>query len=198
MIHEGRKFCFVHIPKNGGTSLKKTLGLRLYGEHFTALDYKNSYTHIWNDLFKFSFVRNPWDRVASIYHFYKFNRVERVNRHIHNQVPNDFNVFVRSLFSTAPPKWTLGVYSHPYKKIQKNWVTDMDGEIIVDHIARFENYNDEVNYISNQIGVKNPTIYHLRKSGQRDKDYRTLYSDDTAELVSIHLKDDIDFFKYEF
>ena len=68
-IDHDRKLVFIHIARTGGSSIKTALNLhdKQYNEHH-HLDS----TYIPNDCkdyFKFAFVRNPFDRFVSLYHF---------------------------------------------------------------------------------------------------------------------------------
>ncbi|MFP4354891.1 MAG: sulfotransferase family 2 domain-containing protein [Phycisphaerae bacterium] len=61
---------FVHIPKAAGVSVCQTLFGNLAGGHDTIEKYQKVFS--WSDYkryFKFTFVRNPWDRLASAYRF---------------------------------------------------------------------------------------------------------------------------------
>jgi hypothetical protein len=72
---------FIHIPRTGGVCLKWALNAKIQN-----LDYMNSHDHspararklllgdaIWNRIYKFTIVRNPWDRTVSLYHHHKTN-----------------------------------------------------------------------------------------------------------------------------
>lgn len=60
------KVIFVHIPKTGGTSIRMSLkGMHLLKQHRT-MDEVPEWCDI-DDYFKFTFVRNPWDRILSLY-----------------------------------------------------------------------------------------------------------------------------------
>ena len=62
---------FIHIPRTGGTSIEKSFGLTLGNEekHLSAAELREKAgPEKWAQSFVFSFVRNPWDRIISLYH----------------------------------------------------------------------------------------------------------------------------------
>ncbi len=68
---------FIHIPKMAGTSTylqTGTVAPKMFGRHVTALFVRNRLSaEEWESLFKFAFVRNLWQRVVSMYRFYRSN-----------------------------------------------------------------------------------------------------------------------------
>jgi hypothetical protein len=59
---------FVHVQKTGGNSVRTALGGDIFDarKHFMARDLREIYGEaVWDSCFKFSFVRNPWDRLVS-------------------------------------------------------------------------------------------------------------------------------------
>lgn len=98
MLSTGRRYLFIHIPKTGGTSLAIALERRamkddiMLGDtpkalkrrhrvrgaqtrgrlwkHSTRADIEGLVSAaVLEDLFTFTLVRNPWDRVVSYYHW---------------------------------------------------------------------------------------------------------------------------------
>ena len=80
MISHKHKCIFVHIQRCAGTSMEeKILGYdvwksphlineipEMYAKHANASQLKALYPEYWDEYFKFSFVRNPWERMVSM------------------------------------------------------------------------------------------------------------------------------------
>ena len=85
MISHSKKFIFIHIPKTGGSSIEIVLkefineNCNIMGEntyfypdikHYTATELLNRYgENKFNDYLKFCVIRNPWDRLLSLYYW---------------------------------------------------------------------------------------------------------------------------------
>tara|TARA_R110000824_G_scaffold286698_4_gene474838 strand:+ start:2469 stop:3206 length:738 start_codon:yes stop_codon:yes gene_type:complete len=72
MIVEDFKLLFVHIPRTGGSSVEKFFNYECdkkwrshNAQHCTLEEYSDGYDL--DDYFKFTIVRNPWDRLLSWY-----------------------------------------------------------------------------------------------------------------------------------
>ena len=140
--------------------------------------------------FKFTVVRNPWDRVVSNY-FYNKNRKQEGAYQQLNSI--SFEGFIEQYCMPVPkdsrefPDLFFGQCI--------NWITDQDGNLLVDKVFKLENLKEEWYDLCNQLGicVKLPhenTSYH--------KDYRAYYTEETAEIVADLFQDDIEAFDYKF
>jgi hypothetical protein len=178
---------FVHINKTGGMSIGKALGMGKK-EHFTALEHKNRLgNHRWGEMFKFSFVRNPRDKVISHY----FHRVKTNQTGLGNK-PINFKEWVKLTYGEQNPRY----FDYPkYFMPQINWLTDGKGKVIVDFVGRFENLENDFQHICKRIG-KNVDLPFLNKS--EHKEYQYYYDDTTKETVSKWFEKDIVFFNYLF
>ena len=69
-VNEEYKFFFVHIPKTGGSSVDVSNIFKTprYG-HTTFQQFKKLLRHNFNSYKCFTFVRNPWDRLASAFYY---------------------------------------------------------------------------------------------------------------------------------
>jgi Sulfotransferase family. len=69
-----RELIFVHNPKTGGLSIKDMLRFSQKPNYrFIHMTVKESIEHIfqdsWLEYYSLSFVRNPWDRIVSLYEY---------------------------------------------------------------------------------------------------------------------------------
>ena len=74
MISHTHNFIFIHIPKTGGSSVDSVL--KKYVRRFVLHEYlypnvvhKAEKRNGFLNYFSFCFVRNPWDKIVSQYHF---------------------------------------------------------------------------------------------------------------------------------
>ncbi len=186
-INPMRPFIFIHINKTGGSSIALALGLPMQ-VHATALEIKNQITvGQWKTAFKFAYVRNPWDKVVSHYHY----RVQ-TNQTGLSDGAIDFNEWVRLSYGERDPQF----YDKPrFFMPQIDWVTDQSGKVIVDHVGRFENLAKDFNDVCRVIGNRSE-LPHARRSSHNH--YREYYTDDTQGIIRKWFIKDIEMFGYQF
>ena len=83
---------FIHINKTGGSSIEKALGLP-FSHQTASMRVARLGTEEWNRRYSFTFVRNPWDRLVSQYHYRKSRG--RLRRDI------DFPAWIRATLAGA-------------------------------------------------------------------------------------------------
>lgn len=178
MISHEHNCVFVHIPKTGGTSVEVALqgrGEKESIKHRTALQYCD----IWDDYFKFTIVRNPWDLMVS---WWKW-------RTRHKQL--SFPDFIKKQKDLIPGN----VYFKPGLTCF-DFISDGDGNILVDKICRFENLQGDFDDVCEAIGVPQQKLPHTNKTKRTH--YSDYYDDEIRELVADKFKKDIEYFNYEF
>jgi hypothetical protein len=208
-------FLFVHIAKTGGTSIRTTLnryrrrdpyyipsaicsrissitghriGCKLPRHAKIIAAYEMLPREIFHNLFKFAFVRNPWDLQVSSYHHIRRERPHLMAGH------EKFENFLRYKLDPERP---YQYHIDTSIELQSDYLVDLNGKMIVDFIGRFENIAADFQEACRGIGLKPPQLVHRRKARNR-VDYRSYYTDETAMLVADRFKTDIDRFDYKF
>jgi hypothetical protein len=195
MISHKHKAIFIHIPRTGGTSIEMMIDGRDWWyvdpeeKHIPASKAKQLYAEWWNDYFKFSLVRNPWDRIVSMYRNPNYGR--------------EWNAV-----TSKPMKHFLDNYQTPSWEMRIGTACQyLDEE--VDFIGKFENLNRTMIWLSGKLNLDfihddNGTIkcnscdrgYHYNPT-VRDN-YSKYYDDETKLIVENMYKDDIKRFNYRF
>lgn len=210
------RFLFVHIAKTGGTSVRAALeGLRWRDPWYLAMFLCNRLSHLsghrigtklprhakaiaarellprelYEALFKFAFVRNPWDLQVSSFHHIRRERPQYLGGH------DNFADFLR---------WKLDP-ERPYQyhvdtsiELQSDYLIDLHGQVIVDFIGRYERLEDDFAEACRRIGIPTPALPHRRQATDRGRDYRSYYDEATAALVAERFAPDIALLDYRF
>ncbi|MFO8032140.1 MAG: sulfotransferase family 2 domain-containing protein, partial [Desulfohalobiaceae bacterium] len=137
---------------------------------------------------KFVVVRNPWDLQVSSYHHLLREKPEAL------QGVNSFQDFLRLKFDPDRPySFLLDISA----ELQHEYIVDLQGQVIVDFICRYESLEEGFQTACSRIGIPAPRLPHLRKAQDR-QDYRSYYTDDLAELVASHYRRDLEVLDYAF
>ena len=213
MISHKHKCIFVEVPKTGSTSIRAMLGkayiphLNLV-EIKTLME--NSWTQFggrtnriraalyqllprerkieigrrqFESYFKFGFVRNPWDRVVSLY-----ERTEPIQM----KDKMSFDEFVEWIqFSSA-----TCIHSSPHR-YQLDWFLDGSGNMLADFIGRFECLERDWAVVADKLGITEKTLPHAREN-PRVRPYTEYYTARTRDLIAQKFKIDIEHFGYDF
>ena len=204
------RFLFVHVPKTAGISMAMALheishhpeellinrGLSRVGinvNHFGRLDWRRPRVHasaanlrsvygraLFDAYFKFAFVRNPWGRMVSYFHY-----VTSRDHHHRNKTVARFDDFGQYLRYEARRGKTL----------QSDMLTDSSGKLLVDFVGRFEHLREDWSEVCRRIGV---TVEIPHQNGSSHRDYRSYYDDESAQFVAEHWREDVDRFGYTF
>lgn len=174
MISHKYSVIFIHVNKTGGTSVEDAFREPNW-DHQTPDEYIEMYgKDVWDSYFKFATVRNPWDRMVSLYHF---------NTKAHGE-------------NRKFPEWLEDAVYNPnkFKGPQLDWIT-LDGKICVDFICRFETLNLDFQKVCKHLDV-NLTLPHSNKSNH---DHYSRYYDTRLKniLEEAHQKD-VEAFNYVF
>lgn len=184
---DGNGFVFIHINKTGGTSIETALGLKL--EHKTAQEkIRELGLPAWQNKFTFSFVRNPWDRVVSHYHY----RVETDQTGLATRTISFTEWVFRAYAAHDPAYYDVPKFFMP----QSNWLLDDKGDLLVDFVGRFESLENDFDMIRERLHRTDIVLPHVKKS-QHDH-YRSYYNEATKKIVETWFSADIKRFGYCF
>jgi len=215
IISNKYKFLFVHIAKTGGTSMRATLsryrrrdplywasricsrishlsghriGCKIPRHAKIIAAYEMLPREFFDSLFKFAFVRNPWDLQVSSFH-----HIKRERAHLMNGI-EDFETFLRYKLDPSRP---YQYHIDTSIELQSDYLVDLHGKVLADYIGRYEQLGEDYAHICKTIGIEAPPLAHKRKAEDR-AGYRKYYSDATAALVAEHFRQDIEMFGYRF
>lgn len=232
MICHDTRSVFVHIPKSAGQSIEhvflERLGLNWETRaplllrkrepselgpprlsHLLAREYV-PYGYLserrFHSYFKFSFVRNPWSRLVSIYKYLGYEPHLR------------FRTFV-----TGPFRRKLFQERHWFVRPQSDFVYDDSGRLLVDFVGRMERLQPDFDEVCRRLGLPPTPVPHVNRSdsaqkeaglaagvrrcvpwlGQgrgasHSKDYRTYYDAEAIAVVEDLYGIDIERFGYTF
>ena len=127
----------------------------------------------WDQYYKFTIERNPWDKAVSAYFF-----AQRNKKH---EMP--FDEWLKKFYPDA----TLDFYS-------------IAGEVAVDRVIQYENLETELREILGELGVRDIPELPKTKSSFRpkQKSYRDVHTDFTKDYVSRVCNKEIEAFNYTF
>ena len=136
------------------------------------------------DLFTFTLVRNPWDRMVSYYYWL------RAQSFSHPAVglakSSTFDAFLNAPLTASTFR------SNPYS----SYMTDSVGTVHADLYIRLEHLEEDAARLNEHLGfaIEMP----VANQSKRPNDWRELYSDVNVELVAKLCAPDIAAHGYEF
>ena len=141
--------------------------------------------------FKFTFVRNPWDRTASFYRFLGYDRRCSFSRFVRFHLPR---LLERKDWFLCP---------------QVDYLYDRDDKLLVDFVGRFEQLADDFRLVCQQLNIPGATLPHVNDSRhgmqditrwlrRRPRPYREMFDSRSRTVVARLYGADIDAFKYGF
>jgi len=159
-------------------------------KHLIASTAKKIYEPYWNDYFKFSFVRNPWDRMVSLGRFSKFYGVNL----------GDHSINLSKYFKKFPHIEIDPRSKSKHDKFDpiKNSVFLNILNVELDFIGRFENINEDFEFVYESIGEVPTLLTNRRRERSSHKHYTEYYNEETKQIVAKKFAKDIDYFGYEF
>jgi len=231
MISHKHKFVFIDIVKTAGTSINKALEIYgTKGKHHAInrplppLQNINGALapylsdKILQEYFKFTIVRNPYDRLISLYAFTQESALQKLfakegwngllnsniattlpqkNLDRNSYWPTDFAIYVEQLidYRNYYCDYTLEKYIP-----MVDWLKNKDNNIIVDYVGYYETLQESINKIMLHLQLPSITIPHLNasKNVYKEKAIATLLKNKSLQnIIYEYYKEDFIEFNYK-
>ena len=153
--------------------------------HATAEAVKSHFPDIWNEYFKFAFVRNPFSHAVSDYYW---------RLHLCGEPSISFKEFIYRLYDSNRPD-----PENIRPPIISNWnIYTINNKVEMDFIGYFEKLDEEIRKIESIIGIDlvkniNNSKGSIRSKSKSIEDH---YDQELIEKVSTIYKKEIDHFGY--
>lgn len=161
-------------PKQGNSA-----NLKQHDTFKTINDYYKKNKLNINSYFKFSFMRNPWERRVSQYKYAK---------KMAEQTGADWAMEI-SLMSFYE-------FITDRNDSQLNWVNNKKNSVAVDFLSSSRNLQEDFNIICDKIGIPKQKLPH--KNATKHKHYTEYYNDETRQIIAEKCAKDIEYFNYKF
>ncbi len=179
MISHKHKFISVHMNKCAASTMEYVL--KPYCD-ITVGKHANLLTQIKmsnKNYFKFTFIRNPWDKMVSQYHF---NSKDFFPQGI------EFKKYIEEFYKGKKVS-NLNPLHHP-------WLVDETGKICIDYVGKFHNIQKDFDNIATILNL--PKIDLPIKNATKHAHYTEYYDSESREMVADVFKRDIELFNLNF
>jgi hypothetical protein len=216
LISHKHKFITVDIPKTGTRSLRETLtsmeGVTdvlgkpynsddILKQHAPILDIEQGFRENgwlgFNSYYKYSVVRNPWDRYFSFFTYYKMKADEYSES---APYPTDMarkqGKMASELFRRKTPSqvlWTL-IKQQP---AHAHFLLDTNSECQFNRITLFENLKTGFEEFCYDIGIELPDLKHANKS-TKSTIKEDIYTQELIDMIAEKEKWVIERFNYDY
>lgn len=192
MISSKHKVVFVHIPKCAGTTVIKPFQEEWdsdIDDHQT-MDELSLHLNKNEDYFKFVIIRNPWERIASLYSYFEIPQLKRVFKDLKDKYKTDtFEKFVlklpilKELYEPKTTFMSMSEYigNHNYDMIID--ASELDSKMF----DIYTKFNKELRNNVRRFNMSKNTMKHMHS-----------YTPEMIQMVYKVYKDDIDKFNYKF
>lgn len=150
----------------------------------------------YDSYFKFSFVRNPWDRLVSCY----LQKLDPEGQHVRKRYLGltlregaSFRQFAEAVCEVSDEE------ANSHFRSQHVALYNEDGELLPDFTGRFENLQEDFALVGAKIGAPRLELPHLTPSlSRKGRYYRDFYDAELEERVGERFRKDIELFGYCF
>jgi len=203
-LSDSKKFLFIHIPKAAGTSIRQVLepcgvtdylsyskGIEKYimarkkfPPHLTYVAAADLLTVDLNRFYKFTFVRNPWDRFVSMYEYYRKDTKHAMHQRCMSCSFGDFIDDVTARRASFDTRNQID-YIVPPARLGP-----------LDFIGKVENIGNDFSNICRALGIENTVLPVLNTTNHQH--YKSYYSDALKREIEEFCRPEIEMFGYTY
>ena len=200
-VSKEKKTAFFHIAKTGGSAIHKILREEGYDDgilsnkklcHEKKLDYFQEVVENWEDYYTFTFIRNKFSQMVSLWNYDSTNHrnFSAYGKEYQDKALNDFGFFIKHF---VMPSNDLYAYW-----IDQYYLTTVDSSVIFDFVGRQEDFKNDIEVAMKEIGIKNYNAdKRINDVGYKNKKHFSKYYDKNIEaLVRKKFKKEIDYFGF--
>jgi hypothetical protein len=193
-VFKNHSALFIHIPKAAGISFHQGIYKRESLGHVSIVAFIQQYGEKKiEDIFKFTIVRNPYDRLASAYNYLKQGGRNKNNDREYQKFIikfENFEDFVLNGFDTDEYLTIEHLLPQVY------WLYDDNGLVQMDYIGFFESIDKDFKIIASKIG-KDATAHLLPQENKTLKKEEISFSPTMRSVVNRIYSEDFARFGYE-
>jgi len=218
-MNKDKNFLWIHIPKCAGSTLRQHPDLKKSSvENFTGFQYTHTpyseiESHQTKNLFKFSFCRNPYDRLVSAFfclkrdHNFKLydsfddfvlhnfkNEKGNININFSKTNRNTCSYVRRSLVDNS-------LHFNDFFKTQSYFVKDKNGTINFDFVGKVESFEKDFATLTTMINISDVKLKPLNQNPNQDTKYIKYFDGpnkkEKIEIVNELYHEDFVNFDYE-
>ena len=195
-----KKCIFIHITKTAGTSVEQYLKDNGRNEllfdrfmfnrslqHLTALELKKQLGSVFNKYYKFSIVRNPYDRLLSEYFWTPVPHIG----HKYGKTKGEFLQYVKNVVKNNA--YFINFYNDHFIP-QYMFLYDKKKRLLTDNLFKYEDMEFIINYLKRKLEISRE-FPHINKS-IRDESKDFWNEEDKENIYKLYETDFI-LFGYE-
>ncbi|MFG5086309.1 sulfotransferase family protein [Campylobacter lari] len=195
-FHDKYKCIFIHVPKVAGSSIERVIYQtdRWLVGHVKASDYVKLDRNKFENYFSFGFVRNPYDRVVSAYHYLRSGGGNLVDETWAKENIYKYNSFEEFVLNLQNNDEQIKILNWMHFIPQHKYLCDDEKSILVNFVGKFENLEEDFKTILKVLNRKEKLI-HINKSNHTN--YKNYYNDAMYKIVREIYRNDFEVFDYD-